>query len=94
MATSAQKWNTYEICKLKSAGRLYAKKKQNYCGVPPPPSGCWSGLDPPILSTDNKLTGTTTNMLQNKIEKNTTTVRRSRDHKHIGLLMKKYLVAS
>ena len=64
VATCAQQCKTANIRKRNPAGRLHAEKKQQDCGAPPPPGECWSGLDPPILSTDNKLTGTTTNMLQ------------------------------
>ena len=41
------------------------KKKYIYnCGAPPPQGEYWSGLNPPILSTNNKVTGATTNMLR------------------------------
>ena len=64
MATCAQKWKTAEICKRKSAGRLHAENKQQDCGARPTPGECWSGLNPPILSIDNKVTGATTNILR------------------------------
>ena len=63
MTTYAQKWKTDEIYKRKSAGRLHAEKKHHDCGSPPTQGKCWSGLDPPILSTNIKVTGATTNML-------------------------------
>ena len=91
MTTYAQKWKTDEICRRKSPGGLHVEKNHQDCGAPPPQGECWSGLNPPILSTDNKVTGATTNMLRKKIEKNATTLRRSRDHKHIGLIMKENL---
>ena len=43
---------------------MHAEKKQQDCGVPPPPGECCSGLNPPILSTDKKVTVATTNMLR------------------------------
>ena len=64
MATCAHKWKTAEICKRESSGRLHAENKKHYCGAPPPPGECWSGLNPPILSTYNEITGATTNMLR------------------------------
>ena len=64
MDTYAQKWNIAEICKRKSAGGLHAEKKHPDCGSPPPQVECWNGLNPPILSTDNKVTVEITNMLR------------------------------
>ena len=64
MATYAQKWKTSEIYKHKSAGGLQAEKKHHDFGAPPLQDECWSGLNPPILSTNNKVTGETTNMLR------------------------------
>ena len=64
VATCAQKWNTYDICKRKPEGRLHTENKQQDCGAPPTPGECCSGLNQPILSTDNKVTGATTNMLR------------------------------
>ena len=64
VATYAQQWKKADICKCKPKGRLYAEKKQQDCGAPPPPRKCWSGLNPSMLSTDNKVTGATTNMLR------------------------------
>ena len=69
MATCVQKWKTYKIFKRKSAGRLHAEKKQQDCGAPSPPGECWSFLNPPILSTDNKVTGATTNILRKENRK-------------------------
>ena len=91
MTNYAHKCKTAEICKRKSVGGLHVEKKHHNCGSPPPQGECWSGLNPPILSTNNKVTGETTNMLRKENRKNSTAVRRSRDHKHIGLLMKKNL---
>ena len=88
MTTYSQKWKRAEIYKRKSAGGLQAKKKKHDCGAPPPQGEYWSGLNPPILSTNNKVTGATTNMLRRENQKNDTHVRKSKDHKHIGLLMK------
>ena len=92
MTTYAQKWKTSEIFKRKSEGGLHAEKKNQDCDAPPHQGECWSGLNPPILSTYNKVTGSTTNMLRKENRKNATTIRRSRDHNHIGLLMKGNLV--
>ena len=64
MTTYAQKWKTAEIYKRKSAGGLHTEDKNHYCGAPPPQGECWSGLNPPILSTNNKVTGATHNMLR------------------------------
>ena len=89
MTTYAQKWKTTEIYKRKSAGRLHTEKKHQVYGAPPPKGDCWSGHNPPILSTNINVTRETTNMLRkNIIETNATPFRRSRDHNHIGLLMK------
>ena len=46
VATCAQKWKTSDICKSKSAGRLYVENKQQDCGALPTPGECWSGLNP------------------------------------------------
>ena len=64
MTTYAQKWNTDEIYKRKSAGGFYAENKHHDCGAPPPQGKCWSGLNPSILLPKNKLTVATTNMLR------------------------------
>ena len=64
VATCAQKFKTADICKRNPEGRLQAEKKKQDCGTLPPPGECWSGLNQPILSTDNKMTGPTTNMLR------------------------------
>ena len=64
MTTYAQKWKTAEIYKRKSEGGLNAENKHHDCGAPPPQVECWSGLNPPILSKNNKVTGATTNMLR------------------------------
>ena len=64
ITTYAQKWKTAEICKRNSAGGLHAENKHQYCGVPPPQGESWSVINPPILSTNNKVMEATTNMLQ------------------------------
>ena len=69
MNTYAQKCKTAEICKSKSAGGFNTEKKHQDCGAPPPQSECWSGLNPLILSTNNKLKVATTNMLRKKNRK-------------------------
>ena len=69
MTIYAQKWKTAEIYKLKPEGGLHAEKKHHDCGAPPPQGKCWSGLNPPILSTNNKVTGATTNMLRKENRK-------------------------
>ena len=66
VATCAHKWKTADICKHKQAGRLHAKNKQQDCGDPPTSGECWSSLNPPILSTHNKVTGAITNMMPNE----------------------------
>ena len=91
MTTYEQKWKTSEICKQNSSGGFHTEKKHKDCGAPLPQGECWSGINPPILSTYNKVTVATTYMLRKENRKNATTVRRSRDHKHIGLLMKENL---
>ena len=63
MYTCENQWKTANIRKRKPAGRLHAEKKHQDCGAQTPPGICWSGLNPPILSIDDKLTGATTNML-------------------------------
>ena len=63
MTTYVQKWKTAEIYKQKSERGLNAEKKHDDCGAPPHQGKCWSGLNPPILSTNNKVTGATTNTL-------------------------------
>ena len=69
MTTYEKKWKTAGICKSKSTGGLHAKKKHPDCGSPPPQGDCWSGLNPPILSSDNKVTGATTKMLRKENRK-------------------------
>ena len=64
MTTYAQKWKIAEIYKHKSAGEWQAGKNNHDSGAPPPQGECWSGLNPIILSTNNKVTGATTNMLR------------------------------
>ena len=62
MTTYAQKWKTAEIYTRKSAGGLHTEKKHQDCGAPTTQGECWSDLNPQILSTNNKVTGATTNM--------------------------------
>ena len=69
MTTYAQKRKIVEIYKRKSAGGLQAENKKHDCGAPPPQGEYWSGLNPPILSTNNKVTGATTNMLRKENRK-------------------------
>ena len=92
MATYAQKWKTAEIYKRKSAGRLHVEIKHQDCGSPPPQVECWSVVlinqyYQQIIRCQEQLLI----FYVNKIEKNATTIRRIRDHKHIGLLMKENL---
>ena len=69
MTKYEQKWKISETYKRKSAGGLQAKnKKHDYCTTPPQ-GKYWSGLNPPILSTNNKVTGATTNMLRKENRK-------------------------
>ena len=53
-------------------GGCKQKRKKHDCGSPPNQGKYWSGLNPPILSTNNKLTGATTNMLRKENRKKTT----------------------
>ena len=64
MNNYAQKWKTAETYKSKSAGGFHVEKKHHDCGAPPPQGEFWSGLNHPILSINNKVTGATTNMLR------------------------------
>ena len=64
------------------------QKRKHDCGTPPPQGTYWNGLNPPILPTNNKVTGAKTNMLRKENRKNDTHVRKIKDHKHVGLLMK------
>ena len=61
MTTHAQKWKSDEIYKRKYAGGLHAKNNHHNCGALPPQGEFWTGINPPILSTNNKVTGATTN---------------------------------
>ena len=64
VATCAQKWKTADICKRNPSGRLHTEKNHQDYGASPPPDERWSGLNPPMLSTYNKVTGATANMLR------------------------------
>ena len=66
MITCAHQWKTADIRKRNRAGRLHVEKKHQDCGDPPPPGECWGGINPPMLSIYNKVTGATTNMLRNE----------------------------
>ena len=48
---------------IKQGGCKQKRKKCDY-GTTPTQGEYWSGLNPPILSTNNKVTGATTNMLR------------------------------
>ena len=63
MTTYAKKWRRAETQNHKSAVGLQAKNKKHDYGTTPPQGKYWSGLNPPILSTNNKVTRETTNML-------------------------------
>ena len=66
VATCAHQWNTANICKHNTAGMLHAENNPQYCGAPPPLGAYWSGLNAPMLSTNKKVTGATTNVLRKK----------------------------
>ena len=63
VATCSQQWKTPNIRKRKPAGRFHADNNQKECGPPPLAGKYWSNLNPPVLSTDKKLTSATTNVL-------------------------------
>ena len=69
VATYAHKWKTSDIRKCKPSGRLHGENNQQDCVTPPPLGGCCSSLNPPIISTYNKVTGATTNMLRKENRK-------------------------
>ena len=48
---------------------MHTEKKQQDYGAPPHPGEGWSGHNPLILSTDNKVTGATTYMLRKENKK-------------------------
>ena len=58
MNNYVQKWKTAEIY-----------RRNHDCGATPPQGECWIGINPPILSTNNKVTGATTNILRNENRK-------------------------
>ena len=64
VSTCAHQWNTTNIRKQKTAGMLHAEKNPHYCGAPPLLGEDLSSLNPPILSTNKKVTGPTTNVLR------------------------------
>ena len=69
MTTYAHKWKTAEIRKHNSAGGFHSERNNQDCGAPPPQVECWSGINPPILSTNNKVMGATNNMLRKEDKK-------------------------
>ena len=62
--TCAQQWKTANIHKRKTSGMFHAENNQKGCGAPPPLGEDWIGLNPPILSKNEKVTGETTNVLR------------------------------
>ena len=89
ITTYAQKWKRAETYKRKSEGGFQAKNEIHDYSTTPTQGEYWSGLNPTILSKNNNGTGATTNMLRKEYRKNDTYVMKSKDQKHIGLLMKK-----
>ena len=69
MAICAHQWKKDHIRNRNPAGRLHVKKNQQDCGASPPPDECWSGLNPPILSANNKVTGATTDVIRKENQK-------------------------
>ena len=69
VANCANQWKTANICKRKTSRMLHVENYQQYSGAPPPLGEDWSGLNPPILSTNKKVTGTTTNVLRKENQK-------------------------
>ena len=63
MTNNAKNGRQLKYTSASQQGGLNAKKKHHDCGAPPPQGECWSGLNLPILSTNNKVTVATTNML-------------------------------
>ena len=53
MTTYAQKWKTAEIYKRKSEGGFQEERGKRDYGAPLSQGEYWSGLNPPILSTNN-----------------------------------------
>ena len=62
--TCTQKWKTADIYNRKSEGMLHTEKNQKGFGASSPPGECSIGINPPILSTNNKVTDATNNMLR------------------------------
>ena len=62
--TYVQEWKTSDMRKCKPAGRLHAENIRQYCGTPLLPGEDWSGMNPPLLSTNKKVKGPTTNVLR------------------------------
>ena len=53
-ATCAHRWRTANICEHKTAGKLYVEINHHDCGSPPLLGEDWSGLKPPMLSTEKR----------------------------------------
>ena len=87
-STCSQQWKISDIRKRKQSGRLHTENKQQYCGAPPPPGEFWSGLNPPMLSTYNKVTGTTTNVLRKENWKKLHSCQEEQGHNKNGQLTK------
>ena len=49
---------------------MHDEKNVQDFGYPPPPGGDWSGFNPPVLSSDQKVISATTNILRKKNQKN------------------------
>ena len=64
VATCAQQQKTSNTRKRNTSWVMYADKNLQDCGDPPPPDGYLSSMNPPVLSTDKKVTGATTNVLR------------------------------
>ena len=63
IATCAHKRKTPNILKCKISGMLHAENNHQDYGATPTLDEDWSGMNPPMLSTNKKLTGATTNVL-------------------------------
>ena len=60
----AQLWNTADIDKLNPEWMMHAENNLQGSGALPTSGGDWSGLNPPVMSSDKNLIGTTTNVLR------------------------------
>ena len=88
VATCEQQWKTADIHTHKKSGRLHVEKKQHDCGAPPPPGECWRIMHSPMLSTYNKVTGTTTNVLRKENWKKLHSCQEEQGHNKNGQLTK------